>query len=437
MPTHWSRKTNMEALIFDAIRTIIMFFVVITLFKNYLFLTVSPFYMLRERIRYVKHARARKLREQPKFAPKISVVIPAWNEGVGVIKTIESVLQNGYENVEVVVINDGSTDNSDDLIKGYQKEIAKKSPETKQRFQYIYQKNGGKGTALNAGIKRATGEIILTVDADSALKKGSLNNLTKYFLDEEIMAVVGNVEIANARTIIGLAQQMEYFFGFYNKRAHALFGAEYIFGGACAAFRSSVFETIGLFDTENKTEDIEMSMRTKFHGMKATYGEDVICYTEGASDLAGLISQRTRWKKGRLDTFKKYRSLFFSTEDHHNAFLSFFVLPFSVLAELMLLFEPIAIAIMVAYVIITSEYLSLALGMAYIMLVFIVVPLFHSHPRPKYVFYFAFWPLFYFLDWVEFVSAYKSIRLIRQGKDIEWQRWNRQGIQGHIKEGKV
>jgi len=427
----------MEALIFDAIRTIIMFFVVITLFKNYLFLIVSPFYMLRERIRYVKYAHARNLRGEPKFVPKISVVIPAWNEGVGVIKTIESVLNNGYENVEVIVINDGSTDNSDDLIKGYQKEIAKKSPEAKQRFQYIYQKNGGKGTALNAGIKRATGEIILTVDADSALKKGSLNNLTKYFLDEEIMAVVGNVEIANARTIIGLAQQMEYFFGFYNKRAHALFGAEYIFGGACAAFRSSVFEAIGLFDTENKTEDIEMSMRTKFHGMKATYGEDVVCYTEGASDLAGLISQRTRWKKGRLDTFKKYRSLFFSIEDHHNAFLSFFVLPFSVLAELMLLFEPIAIAIMVAYVIITSEYLSLALGMAYIMLVFIVIPLFHSHPQPKYVLYFAFWPLFYFLDWIEFVSAYKSIRLIRQGKDIEWQRWNRQGIQGRIKESKV
>jgi len=420
----------METQIFDITRAIIMFFVVITLFKNYLFLMISPFYVLRERLRYGKYAKRREKAGQSKFTPKISVVIPAWNEGTGVIKTIESALHNGYENVEVIVVNDGSTDDSDRLIKQYQKKLA---PELKSRLHYIYKENGGKGKALNAGVSKASGEIILTVDADSVLKEGSLSNLTKYFMDDEIMAVVGNVEVANAHTLIGLAQQMEYFFGFYNKRAHALFGAEYIFGGACAAFRSSVFEKIGLFDTENKTEDIEMSMRTKYHGMKATYGEDVVCYTEGASDLAGLIAQRTRWKKGRLDTFKKYRSLFFSTEDHHNAFLSFFVLPFSVLTEMMLLFEPIAIAIMVAYVIITSEYLSLALGMSYIILVFLVVPLFHSHPRPKYVFYFAFWPLFYFLDWIEFISAYKSLLLIRQGKDIQWQKWNRQGISSPAK----
>lgn len=273
----------------------------------------------------------------------------------------------------------------------------------------------------------------MTVDADSALKRGSIQNLTKYYLDEEIMAVVGNVEVVNAHTLVGLAQQMEYFFGFYNKRAHALLGAEYIFGGACASFRKQVFEQIGLFDTENKTEDIEMSMRTKFYGMKSTYAEDVVCYTEGASDLKGLISQRIRWKKGRFDTFRKYRSMFFSAEDHHNLFLAFFVLPFSLLTEINLMFEPIAIAIMIAYVIITSEYLSLALGISYIVLVFVAVPLFHSHPRPKYVFYFPFWPLFYFLDWIEFLSLYKSLKMIRRGQQVEWQKWNRQGISNHLK----
>lgn len=423
----------MEAFIFDLARAIIMFFVVITLFKNYFFLIISPLYPLREKLRYIKSMERRSAEKMGEYKPKVSVVIPAWNEGVGVIKTLDSVLHNGYDNLEVVLVNDGSTDNSDQLIKEYIAKLKKKGGKSMaSRLCYIYKKNGGKGRALNTGIEAAKGDIILTVDADSALKKGSIQKLTKYFLDPEIMAVVGNVEVVNAHTLIGLAQRMEYFFGFYNKRAHAILGAEYIFGGACAAFRKQVFEQIGLFDTDNKTEDIEMSMRTKFHGMKSTYAEDVVCYTEGASDLKGLIAQRVRWKKGRFDTFKKYRSMFFSTEDHHNPFLAFFVLPFSMLTEINLFFEPIAIAIMVAYVIITSEYLSLALGIGYILLVFLAVPLFHSHPRPKFVLYFPFWPLFYFLDWIEFVAAYKSLKMIRQGKDVEWQRWNRQGIQDFV-----
>jgi hypothetical protein len=129
--------------------------------------------------------------------------------------------------------------------------------------------------------------------------------------------------------------------------------------------------------------------------------------------------------------------MFFSTEDHHNVFLAFFVLPFSMMTEVTLVFEPIAVAIMVAFVMISSEYLSLALGICYILLAFFAVPTFHSHPRSHYLLYFPFWPLFYFLDWIEFISLYKSLKMIRQGKDIEWQRWNRQGIAGNAAKEKV
>jgi poly-beta-1,6-N-acetyl-D-glucosamine synthase len=424
----------MEAGIFTFIRNLIMVFVVVTLAKNYFFLAISPFYPLREKWRHIKHELESRRNNDPPYKPKVSVIIPAWNEGVGVIKTLESVLNNGYENFEIVLVNDGSTDDSDALIKRYIVKLKTMKHHSISRLRYIYKENGGKGKALNAGIEAAKGDIILTIDADSALRKGSIANLVTYYKDKDIMAVVGNVEVVNTATLVGLAQHLEYFFGFYNKRAHALLGAEYIFGGACASFRKEVFEKIGLFDTENKTEDIEMSMRTKFHGMKSTYAENVICYTEGASDVKGLISQRVRWKKGRLDTFKKYKSMFFSTEDHHNVFLSFFVLPFSFLTEVTLVFEPIAVAIMVAFVMISSEYLSLALGICYIFLAFVAVPTFHSRPRSHYLFYFPFWPLFYFLDWIEFVSLYKSLKMIRQGQQVEWQNWSRTGIHAHIKE---
>lgn len=428
----------MNDFLFHGTLAIISFFVIATLIKNYFFLLISPFYPVREKLRYIRYANGQSKDEIPAFCPMISVIVPAWNEEVGILRTMDSIVKNGYSNAELIVINDGSTDNSDQLIREYVDRFDKSEPEAIVRICYEYQENGGKGKALNRAIALSKGDIILTIDADSVLKTGALEKLTKYYLDPTIMTVVGNVEVTNTSTMYGLAQQLEYYFGFYNKRAHALLGAEYIFGGACASFRRSVFDVIGVFDTENKTEDIEMSMRTKAHGMKSTYAEDVVCYTEGASDFKSLVSQRIRWKKGRLDTFIKYRSLFFSTADNHNVFLSFFVLPFSLLMEIQLLFEPIAIAVLVTYGILTSEYLSLAIGLLFIGLVFLAVSLFHVHrPRPILIAYFPFfWPLFYLLDWIEFLALYKSLQLIRSGKDVRWQQWQRKGITPvSIKEG--
>ncbi len=423
--------------LFHIVRGAIAFFVIATLAKNYFFLIISPWYPVREKLRYIKFAKQRKAAGEEPYNPKISVVVPAWNEEVGIVKTMESILFNGYDNLQLLVVNDGSTDDSDKVIKDYLTKLKETDRERVRGVTYIYKKNGGKGRALNMGIKFAKGDIVLTVDADSALKRGALQNLARYYMDPEVQAVVGNVEVTNVRTLTGFAQQLEYYFGFYNKRAHAVLGAEYIFGGACASFRRSVFDKIGLFDIKNKTEDIEMSMRTKFYGLKSTYGEDVVCYTEGASTMLDLIKQRIRWKKGRLDTFRKYRMMFFSTDDSHNIFLSFFVLPFSLMAEVQLVFEPLAISILVAYSLMTMEYLSLAIGIMFILLVFIAVSLFHNtRPRPWLVLVFPFvWPLFYILDWVEFMALYKSLKMIRQGKDVEWQRWDRKGIAGLKKKG--
>src|SRR3989337_2706405 len=102
-----------QQFLFEAVRNSIMFFVVLTLAKNYFFLAVSPFYPIREKLRFIKHTLDRRRKKMPAYNPMISVVIPAWNEGVGVIKTLDSVLNNGYDNLEIVLVNDGSTDNSD------------------------------------------------------------------------------------------------------------------------------------------------------------------------------------------------------------------------------------------------------------------------------------------------------------------------------------
>jgi len=409
---------------YEILKTLSIFFATAMLLKYFLFLLAAPLYRLKEKIKKIKYF-------DKAYEPLVSVIIPAWNEEVGILKTVQSVLSSTYKNIEVLIVNDGSTDATDKVMKEYISGLKHKDYLLSEKINYLRKENGGKGTALNHGIENSSGEIILTLDADSAVENNTIQNLVEYYKDPSINGVVGNVVVEGSLNMIGILQRLEYLFGFYFKRAHAFLGAEYIFGGACASFRKSVFEEIGMFDTKNKTEDIEMSMRARAHGYKCTYAEDAICYTEGASTLKGLISQRLRWKKGRFDTFIKYRKLFFSTSKQHNKWMSWFVLPYALLSELHLLIEPIAISLLVGYSVITSDYLSLSLGILFMSLVYLVNALFSYKKLNLWLLIlFPFtWSWFYLLVMIEFIALIQSIRMLYQGEDIVWQKWQRKGIQ--------
>lgn len=413
-------------------RNFTIFFATVMLFKYYVFLLFAPFHPLKEAVRQFRLKRIRRKRGNVAYTPKVSVIVPAWNEEVGVLKTVRSILANNYPNTEIMIVNDGSTDNSDAIIRAFLKEKSWVSYNPTAQVRYEYKENGGKGTALNHGIKNSTGEIILTVDADSIVDKNALARLVTYFEDTRVDAIVGNVKVANNTSMVGFIQALEYLFGFYYKRAHSVMGAEYIFGGACAAFRkSTTFDTLGLFDDVNKTEDIEMSLRIRYNGLTSVYAEDVICYTEGASTITGLVNQRLRWKKGRFDTFAKYRRIFFSLDKRHNRFLSWFVLPYSLLAEFQLLFEPIGFTLLATYSVISGDYLSMALGTLFIFVIYLVNAFFSGEKvRPQLILLFPLsWPLFYILVWVEYVALLKSLVMILRGDEIVWQKWQRQGLE--------
>lgn len=413
---------------FTLFRNIAFIFATVMLAKYTLYLLIAPFYPVMEVLRKIRVTK--RQRYSIIYKPLISVIIPAWNEEVGILQTLKSILSNTYSNTEIILINDGSTDRSHGKILNYLSSLEAINPHLRQKIQYFYKENEGKGQALNYGIERANGEIIFTIDADSLLEKNALTNLVEYFKDSRISCVVGRVQIAGNNTITGFIQQLEYLFGFYFKRAHAVMGAEYIMGGACAAFRKVVFKKVGLFDIHNKTEDIEMSIRIKAYGLNGTYAEDVICFTEGASTLTGLINQRLRWKKGRLHTFAKYRQLFFSRKKYHNKLLSFFVLPFSLISEIQLFFEPLSIALLVSYSLISGDYLTLALGTLFVAIIYYANAFFaYGGLNLKLLLLFPFtWPLFYILVCVEYVSLIHSIRLILAGEEIKWQNWERKGI---------
>jgi poly-beta-1,6-N-acetyl-D-glucosamine synthase len=414
---------------FTVLRTITIIFASLMLFKYVLFLILAPFYQVKELSRKYRLAKKDKDRYLYYF-PKISVIVPAWNEEVGVLRTIKSVLDNSYHKIELIVINDGSTDHTGQLVGKFIRHYRRSNLDLDKTVSYYRKGKGGKGSALNYGIAKATGEIILTVDADSVLAPNAVANLVEYFKDPEISGVVGNVRIAENYTFLGLIQRLEYLFGFYFKRTHAVMNAEYIFGGACAAYRREVFQLYGKFDENNKTEDIEMSMRLKYNGLNCTYAEDVLCYTEGADSFGGLFNQRLRWKKGRLDTFIKYRNLFFSSSKKHNKFLSWFVLPYALLQELQLMVEPVSMALLFLYSFVSGDFVSLTFGFLFIFLIYLITSFDNREGfKPEIILLFpATWILFYMLVWVEFMALIKGVYMILRGQGVTWQEWQRKGV---------
>jgi poly-beta-1,6-N-acetyl-D-glucosamine synthase len=409
----------------------------VMLVKYFAFLMLAAWFPVREQLRRIRVLRAEKKKygKVRDYTPLVSVIVPAWNEEVGIMRTIKSILVNTYKNIEIVVVNDGSTDDSSIIVEDF---ITRRKDDIRKfgrNVRHYYIPNGGKGGALNYGIKKSKGEIVLTMDADSALAPDALAKLVEYFRDPKISAVVGQVRVANTRgRLVGHIQRLEYLFGFYFKRSHCVIGAEYIYGGACAAFRrKATFEYFGLFDENNKTEDIEMSMRTKFHGLHSIFAEDVICYTEGASSYMGLINQRLRWKKGRFDTFLHYRRMFFSLEKRHNKPLSWFILPYTMLSEIQLLLEPIGATLLITYSLLSSDFVSLTLSMFFVGISYLVVAMFgvkmSLRERLRLLLFWPItWPLFYIVVWVEFHALLRSLHMVVRGDALEWQHWKREGI---------
>src|SRR3989344_3600381 len=181
---------------FPWLRSVVIFFASVLLAKYFFYMFLSPWHDVWLWIRY-----GRKLIDC-KYHPKVSVVIPAWNEQVGILTTIKSLLNSTYKNLEVVVVNDGSTDASDFLIRyflrGYQSYRRLLPPHVESvEVVYLYKENGGKGAALNTAIKKSTGDIIVSIDADCFVMPDAIANFVKYFSDSEVMVAVGNVSIGN------------------------------------------------------------------------------------------------------------------------------------------------------------------------------------------------------------------------------------------------
>ena len=411
------------------LRIIIITFAALLLAKYCAFMLLGPWHdikmLLKHRLNF----------DHIEYTPLVSVMIPAWNEGVGLINTIDSVLQSTYRNVEIIVINDGSTDDSNQKMLQFLLQ-QRSGPNKDINIKYRYQENSGKGGALNHAIKIASGDILMSVDADCYVNKTAITEFVRVFKDESISAAVGNVKIGNRNNTVGIVQYLEFLFSFYFKRADALLGSIYIIGGAAGAFRRSVFEKIGGYSETNITEDIELTVRMQDAGMKIEYASEAVVYTEGASDLKSLKNQRLRWKRGRFQTFYQYMHMFFSTKKHHNKMLTWIVMPLAMIQELQLLLEIPFLIFLYIFSILNADFTSYMIGVLVVGLMFFVQFMFYDKSTRKWSFVALApigWLLFYLATYVEAWALVKSIKTFIFGQEITWQRWDRKGVGNELK----
>ncbi|MFO7446199.1 MAG: glycosyltransferase [Ignavibacteriaceae bacterium] len=242
------------------------------------------------------------------FYPFVTIIVPVYNEEKVVADSVKSLLELNYQNYEIIIVNDGSTDNTRGVAEklvGYQK-----GRYSDIKVSLITKPNGGKSKALNAGIKMARAEIVLCMDGDSQLSPDSIKLAVRHFTNPEIGAVAGNVKVLNRRKFLTDLQALEYIEGLNMARsAQSFVRLVNIIPGPIGLFRKKAIEEAGYYSSDTFAEDADLTLKILANGWKIYYEPNSISYTEAPAKLQQLLKQRYRWTRGILQSIRKHRKL--------------------------------------------------------------------------------------------------------------------------------
>lgn len=270
--------------------------------------------------------------------PPVSIIVPAYNEEVTAIQTIESLLKTVYPKFEIIFVDDGSKDKTFEMVNNAYGDNPAVTVLTKS--------NGGKASALNFGITHAQYDFVVCIDADTQLKDDAVYYLMTYFTDKEIGAVAGTVKVGNENNLVTRWQSIEYITAQnMDRRAFDLINSITVVPGAIGAFRKSAVFKAGGFTYDTLAEDCDLTMRILKQGYIIKNCAEAIAYTEAPETLNMLLKQRFRWSFGVIQSFWKNRSAlfnkkykFFGMVGMPNILIFQIILPlFSPLADLMMI----------------------------------------------------------------------------------------------------
>ncbi|HEX7480645.1 MAG TPA: glycosyltransferase [Polyangiales bacterium] len=239
----------------------------------------------------------------PGFAPLVTVVVPAYNEAMVISTTLASLLASTYENLEILVVDDGSTDATAEVVAG----MAAEQP----RIRLIKQPNGGKSAAANNALQQARGEIVVAVDADTLVSADAIPKMIVHFANPEVTAVCGNVEVGNVNGVFTAFQAIEYVTSQnFDRRAFSSLNCISVVPGALGAWRRQAVLDAGGYSEETLTEDADLTLTILERGGHVVYEPEAYGRTEAPESLGALLRQRFRWTYGTYQCLWKHRHTF-------------------------------------------------------------------------------------------------------------------------------
>jgi peptidoglycan-N-acetylglucosamine deacetylase len=249
-------------------------------------------------------ALAEKLRpnpaDHPEYKPNVTVMIPAYNEESVIVDTVRSALASVYPKLEILVIDDGSSDRTAELVRS--------NFGSDPRVRLLLQPNRGKPAALNHALSEATGEIVVSIDADTIVDPEAVPRLVRHFVNPKVGAVAGNVKVMNRNKWLTRWQALEYITSQnLEKRAFDLLNCIPVVPGAAGAWRTDLLRANGGFSGDTVAEDTDLTLTIRRNGWKILYDEDAIGRTEVPDTVEALIRQRFRWTFGTLQAVWKHR----------------------------------------------------------------------------------------------------------------------------------
>ncbi len=238
------------------------------------------------------------------YTPHVSVIVPAYNEAKVIEKTILSLLGQRYDGqLDVVVVDDGSPDGTG--------AVARAAFGDEPRVTVFVKANGGKASALNFGIQRAKGEIVICLDADTVFEVQTIAELVAPLRDPKVGAVAGNAKVGNRLNLVTRWQALEYVTSQnVDRRAFDLLNCITVIPGAVGAWRRAAVLEMGGFTHDTLAEDQDATIEMRKRGWRIAYADRAIAWTEAPDSFKSLVKQRFRWSFGTLQCAWKHRDTF-------------------------------------------------------------------------------------------------------------------------------
>ncbi len=260
---------------------------------------------------------------------KVSIIVPAYNEEVNSVKTVQNLLQQDYPNIEVIFVDDGSKDATYETVA----KVFRNNPKVK----LLTKPNGGKASALNFGVESCDSEFLICIDADTQLMPEAVSELMKCFQDKKVGAVAGNVKVGNEKNILTKWQSIEYITAQnYDRRAFDLINCITVVPGAIGAFRKKSIIESGGFASDTLAEDCDLTIRILRKGYIVRNCSTAIAVTEAPETLKQFMTQRFRWSYGIMQSFWKNKDACFNSKYKTLGFVALpNILVFQILAPIL------------------------------------------------------------------------------------------------------